>query len=134
MQFYPLFIWWLIILIFGLAGWPLAFSLLRYLPDRGFAFARPVGLLIAGYILWLGATFRLLQNNTGGIVVALILVLVIGLLWQRQQVRSGSPSILAWLRQEWRYALSVEILFSVAFVGWAIFKAYNPNIETAGGE
>jgi len=135
LDFTPIFIWWLIILIFGLVGWPLAFSLLRYLPDRGFAFARPMGLLITGYILWLGSTFRLLQNNVGGIAVALVLVGVIGLVWQRQQVRSGSsPSMLAWLRQEWRYALSVELLFSLAFTGWAIFKAYNPNIETAGGE
>ena len=135
MDFTPIFIWWLIILIFGLVGWPLAFSLLRFLPDRGFAFARPIGLLITGYILWLGGTFRLLQNNVGGIGVALVLVGVIGLVWQRQQVRSGSSlSMLAWFRQEWRYALSVELLFSLAFTGWTFFKAYNPNIETAGGE
>ncbi len=130
----PILIWWLVILIFGLVGWPLAFSLLRALPDRGFAFARPVGLLITGYILWLGGTFRLLQNNVGGIVVALTLVLAVGLIWQRQQIRASSPSLLAWLRQEWRYALSVELLFSLAFIGWTMFKAYNPNIETAGGE
>ena len=134
MQLYPIFIWWFIILIFGLVGWPLAFSLFRHLPDRGFAFARPVGLLFVGYILWLGGTFRLLQNNVGGIVVALGVVLAVGLLWQRQQVRAGDISPLAWFRREWRYALSIELLFSLAFIGWTIFKAYNPNIETAGGE
>jgi YYY domain-containing protein len=131
----PLLIWWLITLIFGLVGWPLAFSLLRNLPDRGFAFARPVGLLLVGYILWLGGTFRLLQNNIGGILVALILVLAIGLLWRWQQAQAGdSPSMLTWLKQEWRYVLAVELLFHLAFVGWTIFKAHNPNIETAGGE
>lgn len=134
MYFIPVLIWWLVILIFGLVGWTLAFSLLRHLPDRGFAFARPLGLLITGYILWLGGTFRLLQNNAGGIVVALIAVLALGLIWQRQQAQSGGLSMWAWLRCEWRYALSVELLFSVAFAGWTIFKTYNPNIETAGGE
>ncbi|NJN97655.1 MAG: hypothetical protein HC875_28030 [Anaerolineales bacterium] len=89
MQLYPIFIWWFVILIFGLVGWPLAFSLFRHLPDRGFALARPVGLLFSGYILWLGGTFRLLQNNVGGIVVALAVVLAVGLFWQRQQVQSG---------------------------------------------
>ena len=80
-------------------GWPLAFSLLRHLPDRGFALARPVGLLLTGYILWLGGTFRLLQNSTGGIVVSLGLVLATGLIWRRQQIRSGdSQSMLDWLR------------------------------------
>ncbi len=134
MELYPILIWWFVILIFGLVGWTLAFSLLRYLPDRGFAFARPLGLLITGYVLWLGGTFRLLQNNTGGIVVALAAVLVLGLIWRRQQLRSGSLAMLAWLRREWRYVLSVELLFTIAFIGWTIFKAYNPNIETAGGE
>ncbi len=134
MEFTPIFTWWFIILIFGLAGWSVAFSLLRHLPDRGFAFARPVGLLLSGYILWLGGTFRLLQNNVGGILVALVLVLVLGLVWQRQVRFGDNLSMFNWFRREWRYALSVELLFSLAFVGWVIFKAYNPNIETAGGE
>jgi uncharacterized membrane protein len=131
----PLLIWWLISLILGLVGWPLAFSLLRHLPDRGFALARPVGLLLVGYILWLGGTFRLLQNNVGGILIAVIVVLAVGLIWRRQQAQAGdSLSMLAWLKQQWRYALAVELLFHLALAGWAIFKAYNPNIETAGGE
>jgi uncharacterized membrane protein len=130
----PVVIWWLTISIFGLVGWLVAFSLLRNLPDRGFAFARPLGLLLTGYILWLGGTFRLLQNSVGGSLVALVLALVIGLIWLRQQRSPGSLSMLAWLRREWRYALSVELLYHVAFAGWVLFKAYNPNIETTGGE
>ncbi len=130
-----LLIWWLITLIIGLVGWPLAYSWLRFLPDRGFAFVRPVGLLLTGYLLWLGGTFRLLQNNAGGTIIAAITILAGGLVWHRQQVKSaGTPSILTWLKQEWRYALAVELLFTVALVAWAVFKAYNPNIETAGGE
>ncbi|MBN1219790.1 MAG: hypothetical protein JXM69_12745 [Anaerolineae bacterium] len=135
MELTPLLIWWLITLIFGLAGWPLAFSLLRFLPDRGFAVARPVGLLLSGYILWLGASFRLLQNNSGGIIIALGVVLTLGLVWRRQQFKAGdSMSMLGWLKREWRYVLAVELLFHVALVAWTVFKAYNPNLETAGGE
>ncbi len=131
----PILIWWFIILIIGLIGWPMAFSLLRFLPDRGFAFARPVGLLLTGYILWLGATFRLLQNNVGGILVTLLLVAATGLVWHRRQVQADhSVSILAWLKQEWRYVVAVELLFNIAFVFWVYYKAHNPNIETAGGE
>lgn len=133
MDFTPLLSWWLVILAFGLVGWPLAFSLLRWLPDRGFALARPVGLLTTGYILWLGGSFRLLQNNIGGTLIALIVVLALGVIWQRQQ-GSSAETMLVWLRREWRYALTIEALFALAFAGWAVFKAYNPNIETAGGE
>ena len=145
MELTPILIWWIITVIFGLVGWPLAFSLLRFLPDRGFAFARPLGLLLSGYVLWLGGSFRLLQNNTGGILTALaVLVLAVGLIWQHRQAQVPAQSSgqagehaltpVGWLRREWRYALSIELLYGLAFVGWAVFKAYNPNIETAGGE
>lgn len=135
MDFTPILTWWLVISIFGLVGWPLAFSLFRFLPDRGFALARPLGLMVVGYLLWLGATFRLLQNSVGSIVVVMLLVLGGGLLWHRQQVGAGANlSMLTWFRQEWRYAFIVELLFNAALIGWAIYKAYNPNIETVGGE
>jgi len=142
----PIIIWWLIISLFGIVGGPLAFSLCRHLPDRGFAIARPLGLLLTGYVLWLGGTFRLLQNNSSGTLVAMVLVLLLGLIWQRQTristkiegltglTNPNSLTMFTWLKQEWRYALSIELLFNVAFIGWVIFKSYNPNLETAGGE
>ena len=135
MDFTPILIWWLVVLTVGLIGWPLAYSLFSTLPDRGFTLARPASLLFAGYVLWLGASFRLLQNNIGGIIVALGLILAVGLWWHHRQVAQGSTlSLWTWLKQQWRYALVVELLFAVAFFGWAWFKAHNPNIETAGGE
>ncbi|MFN8457005.1 MAG: DUF2298 domain-containing protein [Anaerolineae bacterium] len=72
-------------------------------------------------------------NNLGGTLIVLILVLALGVIWLRRQGRS-EESMLAWLRREWRYALTIELLFALAFVAWAVFKTYNPNIETAGGE
>ncbi len=116
-------------LIFGLLGWPLAFNLLRHLPDRGFAFARPIGLLFTGYILWLGGSFHLLQNNLSGIFMAMAAVLGLGIFWQRRR-----PAMFTWAKREWRYMLAIELLFHVAFLGWVAFKSYNPNIETSGGE
>ncbi|MCB0167066.1 MAG: hypothetical protein KDI79_22755 [Anaerolineae bacterium] len=133
MEIGSVFIWWLTLLAFGLVGWPLAFTLLGHLPDRGFALARATGLLLVGYILWLGATFRLLQNSTGGVLAAMVIVAAVGLIWRRQQ-SSQNGSMLTWLKQEWRYALTVEVLFGLAFGAWVFFKAHNPNIETAGGE
>jgi uncharacterized membrane protein len=43
-------------------------------------------------------------------------------------------SILTWWRAHRSYWLAVDLLFGLALVGWAIYKAYNPNLETAGGE
>jgi YYY domain-containing protein len=136
MDLTPVLLWWVIITIIGLVGWPAAFSLLRFLPDRGFTMARPAGLLLSAYALWLGGSFRLLQNNIGGIIVAMGLVVILGVVWLRllPAALGTDRSPLAWLRREWRYALVVEILFSLAFGFWVFYKAHNPAIETAGGE
>jgi hypothetical protein len=61
----PFFLWWLAIQVIGLAALPLAWRLLRRLPGRGYAFAKPLGLLLVCYLLWLGASFRVLPNDLG---------------------------------------------------------------------
>jgi YYY domain-containing protein len=127
-------VWWLILEIVGLAALPLALRLFAPLADRGYAFARPLGLLLVTYILWLGATLGFLRNSVGGIISALIIVAAFsGWLYLRRRRNHlalrppGQPF-------PWPAIVASEILFTVALAGWALFKAYNPNIETSGGE
>ena len=72
-------IWWFVLQLIGLAALPLAFRLFRRLPDRGYAFARPLGLLLVSYLFWLGASLGLLRNRWGGILF--VLAAVAGLSW-----------------------------------------------------
>ncbi len=66
--------WWILIELIGLAAWPLAARLLRFLPDRGYTASKPLGLLLASYALWLLGSLGLLPNSAGGILFALALV------------------------------------------------------------
>src|SRR3990172_5213718 len=66
------YVWWAAVLLVGLATFPLTFAFFRFLPDRGYAFAKPVGLILLGYILWIGATAGIFPNSR--IFIALILV------------------------------------------------------------
>ena len=50
------FLWWLVIQILGLAVWPLLTRWLRWLPDRGYMLAKPIGLLFVAYGVWILAT------------------------------------------------------------------------------
>jgi YYY domain-containing protein len=133
MIYAPVLIWWLLLQLFGLAGLPLAFRLLGKLPDRGYAFARPLGLLLTGYFLWLGGSLGFWRNSVGGTLVAALIVAGVGV-WLYLSRPDKEASILGWLRGHTRYWLAVEALFAVALLGWAIYKSYNPNLETAGGE
>ncbi|MBI4507835.1 MAG: hypothetical protein HY691_20075 [Chloroflexi bacterium] len=72
--------WLLAIEVLGLLAWPLTRWLLRALPDRGWAFTKCVGLLVAGYVLWIGATFALLPNTQAGAIGAAVALVLLGLL------------------------------------------------------
>ncbi len=117
-------LWWWLWLLIGGAAWPLAFQVFRPLPDRGLAFARPLGLLGMGFLWWWGGSLGILPASRGGALAAGGAVLAFGL-WLAQ--RSGeSPWRWLWARRG--LAIFYELLFALAFLGWTLFRAYNPEI------
>src|SRR5262245_56092649 len=132
-------IWWLVIQAFGLAGLPLARFLFSALPDRGYAFAKALGLLLAGYLAWLIAMLGLAPFGVGLIVVCALLVFAIGLLvgqGQRTQntEQSRFPRSLTFMLHSpfsilhsWRMVLGYETLFVLALVFLALLRSYNPT-------
>jgi uncharacterized membrane protein len=125
--------WWLIIQVLALAALPLAWRLFGALPDRGYAFGKPLGLLLVSYILWLGASLGFIRNDAGGILLALVLVVALSLWLGREALRrdqDGGLVVVAWLRGQRRYVLACEVLFVASFVAWAFFRAYNPELNS----
>jgi hypothetical protein len=66
MMLINVFFWYLVVALAGWLVFPLAYRLLAFLPDRGLAIARPLGLLLWGYLYWLLVSLHLLQNDMGG--------------------------------------------------------------------
>jgi len=117
--------WWLIMEVIGLLTLPIALRLFRHLPERGYAFARPLGLLLTGYALWMGSSLGFLGNSRTAILFILVLLgLVSGAIWRRE-----SEDMLAFLRQNQRLIIATELVFALAFFGWALVRAYNPEIS-----
>jgi len=118
--------WWFVLQVLGLVALPIALRLFRHLPDRGYAFAKPLGLLLTGYLLWIGASFGFLSNTRTAMWFAMLLVgLVSAWLWRRDGEEMASS-----LRENWRAILATEIVFAVFFVGWAFVRAHNPAIDS----
>ena len=85
------FRWWAVLAVLGLAATPLTFRLLRWLPDRGYAFTKMIGLLIVGYIFWLFGSLGFLNNSVGGTLFGVAaLVSLSALAWVG--LRSNSPA------------------------------------------
>lgn len=126
----PAAAWWLALTVVGWAAVPLVTWLLRPLPDRGLALARPVGLVLVGYGYWLAVTAGLLPNTRLGAALALAALLGVGG-WLAAR---NAEELLAFLRARRRYVLGTEALFAVVLLAWAVYRAYVPTIEPAGGE
>jgi len=139
--------WWVVIQIIGLVALPLSYWLFRSLPDRGYAFARPVGLLLVSYVFWLGGSFGVLHNTWGGVLASLVLVGAASWWVYQRGIRKArknqetpeasngnDPSLGEFLRRNRALVLVTELLFALGFAGWALYRAYSPDIATAGGE
>ncbi len=125
--------WWLIIQVFALAALPLGWRLFAALPDRGYAFTKPLALLLVSYLLWLGASLGFIGNDAGGILLSLILVAGLSLWLGGSGLRPGDDGrrpIAQWLREHRGYILACESLFLTAFVAWAWFRAFNPELNS----
>jgi YYY domain-containing protein len=127
-------VWWLWMTVIGTAALPLAYRFFGRLPDRGYAFARPLGMLLVSYVLWLGASLGLLRNSLGAALFSIVLVAVGSIYLYRRGRDEYEPGILAWLRAHWRTVLAVELLFAAALALWSLMRAYSPELTTAGGE
>jgi YYY domain-containing protein len=115
---------WLLLQVIGLLALPLTLRLLRFLPDRGYAYARPLGLLLMGYLLWILVTLGILQNTTGNTV--LVLLAIGGVSWAVW--RRHRQEMLDSLKQNARLVIATEVLFFVALMAFATFRAFNPDI------
>ncbi|CAN5818398.1 DUF2298 domain-containing protein [soil metagenome] len=116
--------WYLIVQLLTLLVAPLTFGLFANLPDRGYAFAKSLGVLLVGFILWLGTSYGLLRNETGGAWLALLLVGVasgvLGWSWLQRAWQTRK------LELPWRNVLAVEALFLLAFAAWVVVRSYDP--------
>jgi YYY domain-containing protein len=124
------FMWWLIIQILGLAVWPLLTRWLRWLPDRGYLLAKPIGLLFVSYGVWMLATLGVLQNTTGGIIVVLIAVAALSAWAWWNQASETRVNLWSFWREKWILFLAYEIVFAVILIGWAIVRAHSPDLST----
>jgi len=124
--------WYATVALLGWLAFPILFTLLPRLADRGYGFARAVGLLFVSYLTWLAASLRLLPNTRGTILLSVgVLALVSGAVaWQQR------AALHRFLRDRWRTVAVYEGLFLLLFGFWTWIRALNPDLwhPVVGGE
>jgi len=131
--------WYFIITLLGWLTFPLAYTLFPALQDRGYALSRTAGLLIWGYAFWLLASFGIAQNDIGGILLAL--AVIIGLsafsIFNRKypsgtmsQIVNRKSEVVDFLKSNLSLILTTEILFLAAFAFLAFMRSANPELAS----
>jgi YYY domain-containing protein len=117
--------WWLVLELVGIAVLPIAYRFFRNLADHGYAFIKPLGLLMMAYPYWLLTTFGFLSNTRGSVLG--IAVLMAALSWGILASQWISE-LKGWLRRNLSYIVITELVFTLAFLAWALYRAYTPEI------
>src|SRR3990172_11171307 len=116
--------WWVVIQVIGAVTFPIGYAFFNRLPDRGYAFSKVLGLLLVGYLLWMGAVTGVISNSRGSIqLILLALGIVAIVIVGRKREEIGE-----FLRERWSYIFFVEALFLTAFVVAAWFRSYVPDL------
>ena len=118
-------LWWLAVTIIGVLATPISLYLLRNLPNRGYAFAKPIGVLVTSYLFWLVVTLGFLHNSTVAVLFIMGLVGAGSVLL----VRRGEVDLRAYWHEHRSTVVTTEVIFFVALALFALFRAYNPEIS-----
>ena len=124
--------WLLAIELIYLLTLPLALLLFRPLPDRGLLLARPLGLLLIAYLVWLGVSLGGLSFSKTAIVLGLAAVAALSGLALAARGREMG----VFLARRWRLLLTGEMLFLLAFLAFTLLRVGNPDLwhPYRGGE
>jgi YYY domain-containing protein len=128
----PVVFWVAGLIAAGLIAFPFVWLVGGPLPDRGWAFTRPIGLLLVSWLAWWGASLRLVVFSRGGVLLATALMAAGAAVvaWRRRH------EIWLWVRGHARLLLFEEALFWSAFLALLLVRWANPDLwhPTLGGE
>lgn len=119
------FSWWLISSLMGLTVLPALVRLVPALPDRGYTFARPLGLMLISFVFWFLGISGFLHNSTGSIVLSWLIVLVLA--WSVFFAVKGRFDWRTWWTDNHKLVIITEVLFVTLLVGFSIFRAHQNN-------
>jgi YYY domain-containing protein len=129
---HPLVFWVAALLLIGAVGFPYAWLAARGLPDRGYSFARPVGLLLVGWLVWWAASLELVTFSRAAVLGAVVVV-------------GAGAAAIAWrfgaelrctLEARWRLLAVEEAAFWLLFGSVTLVRWLNPDLwhPSRGGE
>ena len=128
----PVLSWLLALQMITLAALPLTLTVMGPLTDRGYLFAKVMGLLAVGLVVWLLASVGWMAFSGASIVAGLLLV---GAASAVAAVRRRRE-LIDFVRRRWPVLAVGEVIFLAAFLSFVLLRMANPDLwhPWRGGE
>ena len=129
---FPVLAWLLLVELVALLALPLTFVLFRPLSDRGYLFAKPLGLLAVALVAWLLASLQWMAFSRASIGLGLLVLAAISALL----LVRNRQDITDFVKRQRNVILIGEIVFLVAFFSFVVVRMANPDLwhPFRGGE
>lgn len=114
--------WWIVLFLFGAAGFPLAKRLFSGWFDQGYFFAKAIAMAMVTWLVFVFGTLKLFSFSTFSIGLALVLVFLIGIVTLLTDRRNSQKQLV-------RILVIEELFFFLALLLWSWVKAHEPSIR-----
>lgn len=121
---FPTIFWWLTLELLGLLALPLAWRLFGRFADRGYGFAKVLGLLVVAYVGWLLPSLHVVAFGPIPILVGMVFVAAVSALL----VAGRRREFAAFICSHRGVILAHELVFLAAFGLFWLIRVNNPDL------
>lgn len=120
----PVIVWLFVLEGLGIAAFPVTFAVFRSFADRGYAFAKAVGILALGWGAWTLGSYHLVGFSRTSILIALLGLVFVAAVAAWRQWRQ----LVSYIRSNLALVLVEEMVFIAFFFGFLLIRYGNPDL------
>ncbi|RJQ27462.1 hypothetical protein C4577_01375 [Candidatus Parcubacteria bacterium] len=115
--------WWMAFWIIGSSSLPITSLIFKDFSDKGYIFAKTIGLIFVSYIVFLLSILRIAQFSLETIYFSILIVLFVNILILIKQ-----RSAIKYFKEKFLTYSAFEILFFIGILFWSFIKGFGPDI------
>lgn len=120
--------WWMVLFVLGLLFTPLTAFLFPNFLDKGYSFAKTVGILTLSYAMFVAGTLHVLPFSFASLLILLLIFGGVSYLTARQ-FHLPLFEFKQTIQKNLRWIITEELIFLVVFFLWVYIRSFNPDIN-----
>jgi YYY domain-containing protein len=117
-----IFEWWTILFGIGIIFLPITTKLFFKFFDKGYIFAKTIGIAAISYLVFIFGTFHILPFSQLSVFIVILILLISNLFFVKS-------TMLLLQRKNIFLFIFEELLFLLSFIFWAYIKSFQPDIH-----